>query len=80
MMPKRPSAPNLASIFERPQPLRGGGNRMTADEDPYSLPGVTSRSSIYGVLGEPKPPKLPPRDIPRVPVPTVSIQRLVIHP
>lgn len=68
MMPKRPSAPNLASIFERPPPLRGG-NRLS-DEDPYSLPGVTSRNSIYGVLGDPKPPKLPPRDIPRVPVPT----------
>ncbi|GBN75305.1 hypothetical protein AVEN_36269-1 [Araneus ventricosus] len=69
MMSKRPSAPNLASIFERP--LRNG-NRNGNDEDPYSLPGLTSRSSIYGVLGDPKPPKLPPRDIPRVPVPTVS--------
>uniref|UniRef100_A0A2L2YNW9 Dwarfin sma-2 n=3 Tax=Entelegynae TaxID=74971 RepID=A0A2L2YNW9_PARTP len=67
VMSKRPSAPNLASIFERP-PLRQG-NRI-AEEDPYSLPGMTSRNSIYGILGDPKPPKLPPRDIPRVPVPT----------
>ncbi|KAF8778106.1 Dwarfin sma-2 like protein [Argiope bruennichi] len=67
VMSKRPSAPNLASIFERP--LRNG-NRNGNEEDPYSLPGLTSRNSIYGVLGDPKPPKLPPRDIPRVPVPT----------
>ncbi|GFT91862.1 dwarfin sma-2 [Nephila pilipes] len=68
VMSKRPSAPNLASIFERP--LRNGHKNGVNDEDPYSLPGLTSRNSIYGVLGDPKPPKLPPRDIPRVPVPT----------
>lgn len=59
---KRQSAPNLASIFERPR-------HLIPEEDPYSLPG-SGNSKIYGVIREPKPPKLPPRDIPRVPVPT----------
>ncbi|XP_054707081.1 LOW QUALITY PROTEIN: uncharacterized protein LOC129216889 [Uloborus diversus] len=71
VLSKRTSAPHLASLFER-GPMRK--DRSIAEEDPYSLPGGPNNrtsSSIYGMLGDPsKPPKLPPRDIPRVPVPT----------
>lgn len=60
-MAKRQSAPNLMSIFERSRlPL--------PEEDPYSLPGSTPRNQ-YPAPKEPRPPKLPPRDLPRVNVP-----------
>ncbi|KAH9372614.1 hypothetical protein HPB48_014692 [Haemaphysalis longicornis] len=65
-MSKRQSAPNLMSVFDRPP-------RM-AEEDPYSLPGAVPRQQpqlppqqLHG--RESKPPKLPPRDLPRVSVP-----------
>ncbi|XP_077560697.1 expansion isoform X2 [Haemaphysalis longicornis] len=61
-MSKRQSAPNLMSVFDRPP-------RM-AEEDPYSLPGAVPRQQpqlppqqLHG--RESKPPKLPPRDLPR---------------
>lgn len=64
-MSKRQSAPNLMSVFDRPP-------RM-AEEDPYSLPGAVPRQQSQlpsqQLHRESKPPKLPPRDLPRVSVP-----------
>ncbi|XP_023233771.1 uncharacterized protein LOC111633435 isoform X3 [Centruroides sculpturatus] len=61
---KRQSAPNLISIFERPR-------MPDPEEDPYSLPTSTNSSSsrIYNGFRDSKPPKLPPRDSERIPVP-----------
>lgn len=62
-MSKRQSAPNLVSVFDRPLRL--------PEEDPYSLPGAVPRQQPQPPR-ESKPPKLPPRDLPRVSVPRVS--------
>lgn len=59
-MSKRQSAPNLMSVFDRPPRL--------PEEDPYSLPGAVPRQQAQPPR-EAKPPKLPPRDLPRVSVP-----------
>ncbi|XP_037570066.1 uncharacterized protein LOC119450633 isoform X1 [Dermacentor silvarum] len=59
-MSKRQSAPNLVSVFDRPLRL--------PEEDPYSLPGAVPRQQPQPPR-ESKPPKLPPRDLPRVSVP-----------
>ncbi|KAL1434892.1 hypothetical protein MTO96_011369 [Rhipicephalus appendiculatus] len=53
---KRQSAPNLMSVFDRPPRL--------PEEDPYSLPGAVPRQQPQPPR-ESKPPKLPPRDLPR---------------
>lgn len=64
---KRQSAPNLASIFERPR-------LPVPEEDPYSLPGSGTASSRYNSSSsntastrDGKPPQLPPRDPPQAP-------------
>lgn len=56
-MSKRQSAPNLMSVFER-------SRIAMPEEDPYSLPGSTPRGQ-QPAPKEAKPPKLPPRDLPR---------------
>ena len=51
--------------------------QFSQEEDPYSIPFTMSENSVLNMdtLRDPKPPKLPPRDIEKVPVPTVSILR-----
>lgn len=47
--------------------------QFSQEEDPYSIPFTMSENSVFNMdtLRDPKPPKLPPRDIEKVPVPTV---------
>lgn len=49
--------------------------RLSQEEDPYSVPSSYSENNSVktaDILRDPKPPKLPPRDVDRVPVPMVS--------
>lgn len=52
---------------------------LPLDEDPYSVlnsyDGVSQK--MADTLRETKPPKLPPRDLNRVPVPTVSFRKFI---
>ncbi|XP_076325995.1 uncharacterized protein LOC143233546 isoform X2 [Tachypleus tridentatus] len=60
---KRRSVPNLASLFER-------SRLQDQEENPYSIPTNLVNFSSRGLSAlREKPPKLPPRDVPRVPVP-----------
>lgn len=53
---------------------------LPLDEDPYSVlnsyDGVSQK--MADTLRETKPPKLPPRDLNRVPVPTVSFRKIIL--
>ncbi|CAN7999050.1 unnamed protein product, partial [Ixodes hexagonus] len=73
-MSKRQSAPNLMSVFER--------SRIAMEEDPYSLPGSTPRGQQQQQQApkETRPPKLPPRDLPRVSVPRPDYEDHMIEP
>ncbi|XP_042896007.1 uncharacterized protein [Parasteatoda tepidariorum] len=60
-MPKRSSIEKTSNRRQLPIPV---------DEDPYSVPVSSEISRGSDTMKESKPPKLPPRDLNRVPVPT----------